>query len=105
MRTATNQNRRAPNTADPKRYCAIVFIGHGTSWCWGPNPQDAAKRAARFAKDDWKTLYKFAPKQEFTVLVYDMAEHDGWFANGVDCVFDSKTRERIPCHQSIKVTV
>lgn len=89
---------------DPKRFCAIVFIGLGSSWMWGADPGTAAKKAAKFAKEDWGRLYKFERKQEFAVHVYDMADHDGWHAAG-GVVRDSKTNEPIEIHSVHHVTV
>lgn len=90
--------------ASKKDYCGIVFIGGGSSHSWAPTPEEAAKQAAKTCKRDWRSLYKFKRQQEFSVNVYDMREHDGWWADHSG-VYDSKTKVLIPVLKVIKVEV
>lgn len=86
-----------------KDFCAIVFIGGGSSWAWAPSKEEAATKAAKQCKRDWKTLYQFKRKHEFKVCVYDMKDHDGWYAD-YRGVFDSKTKQEIPLLEVVEVT-
>lgn len=88
-----------------KDYCGIIFIGGGSSWSWAPTVELAAQQAAKTCKRDWKSMFKFAKRHEFTVNVYDMREHDGWVADTVNGVCDSKTHEQLKPLQVVKVTV
>lgn len=83
-------------------FCAIVFIGTGSSWAWGSDKIKTAKRAAKVCKSDWKGIYQFKPKHEFKVCVYDMANHEGWYASH-DGVFDQDTNEKIPLLEVVNV--
>ena len=85
-------------------YCGIVFIGGGSSWAYADSPEKAAEKAAKFCKSDWKSLFKFKRKQEFSVCVYDMKAHEGWYATGGG-VYDQDTKEEIPLLEVISVTV
>lgn len=86
--------RAAQAVADPKRYCAIVFIGCGSSWLWGGDPDEVVRGAARIAKSDWSTLYKFKRRHEFTVCLVDMAGREGWYATD-GAIYDRDTKERL----------
>lgn len=84
--------KAAQAVIDPKRYCAIVFIGGGSSWHYAADIAHAATQAARQCKRDWGGVFKFDKKQKFNVVVFDMAEHSGWFSNG-DGVRSMTTKE------------
>lgn len=84
-----------------KDYCGIIFIGGGSSWAWGPTPEAAAKTAARICKSDWKVHFKFEKRQEFTVNVYDMREHSGWYADHSG-VYAHGTNTRLTVFKIIK---
>jgi len=91
---------------DDKRYCAIVFIGGGSSWAWGAGPPDeVAKRAAKLAKSDWSALFKFEKKQPFRVVVFDMKDHSGWYADAPGQVKSRDTNERLTPVATVNVTV
>jgi glycerate-2-kinase len=66
---------------DPKRYCAIVFIGGGSSWVYGPKVEGLAVKAGKQAKADWKSLFQMKKKQEFNVVLIDTLGFDGWIAH------------------------
>lgn len=87
-----------------KDYCGIVFISGGSSHAWAATPEHAAQQAAKTCKKDWSQLFKFSKQQVFNVAVYDMREHDGWYADHSG-VFDTKTRERLTVLKTITVTV
>lgn len=76
-------------------YCGIVFIGGGSSWSYAATPEDAAEKAAKRCKRDWKHMYKFKRKQPFVLNVYDTKEVDGWYAD-YEGVFDKETNEKVP---------
>jgi hypothetical protein len=84
-----------------KDYCGIVFIGAGGSaWAWAATPEEAAQQAAKECKRSWKHFYKFKRKQEFKVCIYDMTQHEGWYAD-YRGVFDQDTKELIELHSVI----
>ena len=86
-----------------KRFCGIVFIGGGSSWAYAESPDKAAAAAAKTCKKDWKTLFEFEFKQELKVCVYDMKQHEGWYADHSG-VFDQDTHEKIPMLEVMTVT-
>ena len=83
-----------------KNYCGIVFLGGGSSWAWGEDIKETAKAAAKKARKDWRHFFNI-PENGITVRVFDMTDHDGWYA---DCsgVFNDKTDELIKVHEVIK---
>lgn len=83
-----------------KDYCGIVFIAGGSTWEYASTPEEAAERAAKRTKSDWKSLFEFKPKHEFKVVLLDMKNHDGWYADHTG-IFDADTHEEI---ESIGVT-
>lgn len=87
-----------------KDYCGIVFIATGSSWAWAKTPEEAAINAAKQAKRDWKTYFKFKRKEEFKVCLYDMKDHEGWYADHRG-VFDTDTKAEIPLLRVDTVTV
>jgi len=87
-----------------KDFCGIVFIGAGSSWAYDNSPEGAAKKAGRQCKRDWRGLFKFKRKQELKVCIYDMKNHNGWYAD-YEGVFDTDTHEKIPLLQVEKVQV
>lgn len=87
-----------------KDYCGIIFIGGGSSFAWGASPEEAAKIAAKTCKQDWKSLFKFKRRQEFSVNIYDTRKSDGWWADSSG-VYDTKTKERLPYVKTIKIEV
>ena len=91
-------------TDNTKDYCGICFIGGGSSWAYAATPQEAAIKAAKQCKRDWKTLYKFNRKHELEVCIYDMKKHDGWYADHRG-VFDSESKQEIPLLEVLTVTV
>ena len=81
--------------SNSKDYCGIVFIGSsGASWEYASTPEEAAKRAAKRTKTDWKSLFEFKPKHELKVVLLDMKNHDGWYADHRG-IFDSDTHKMI----------
>jgi hypothetical protein len=78
-----------------KDYCGIVFICGGSSWAWASTPEDAAIKAAKCAKRDWKAYFKFKRQQDFNVVVLDMRNRNGWFADHRG-IFDTDTKTLIP---------
>ena len=87
-----------------KDFCGIVFIGGGSSWAYAGSPKEAAQLAGKCCKADWKSLFKFAAKQNFTVNVFDMKTRKGWYADHRG-VFDSTTKKRIPVLEVVAVVV
>lgn len=85
-------------------YCGIVFISGGSSWHYGASPDEAATQAAKTCKRDWKHLFKFKRKQEFSVCIYDTSKCEGWYAHSGQ-VFDRDTKEELPLLEVINVTV
>lgn len=85
-------------------YCGIIYIGGGSSWAYGATPKEAAVKAAKTCKSDWKSVFKFDKHQEFTVCIYDMKEHDGWYAQ-MGGVYDKETKAEIPLVKTIEVIV
>lgn len=85
-------------------FCGIVFIGGGSSWAYSGSIEEAAKLAAKIAKKDWKSIFKFKRKQEFTVNVYDCTNTNGWYAD-YRGVFKSGTQDPLPFVEQVKVTV
>jgi len=85
-------------------FCGIVFIGGGSSWAYAATPEEAAALAAKQCKRDWKHIYTFKRKQELKVCIYDMREHDGWYADYTG-VHDKETNEVIPMLRVETVTV
>lgn len=88
-----------------KDYCGIIFIGGGSSYAWAATPEEAAKIAAKTCKSDWSSLFKFKRRHEFSVNVYDMRKHDGWAADTINGVYDTKTKEPLKVLKVIKVEV
>jgi hypothetical protein len=87
------------------RYCSIVFVpGGGSSWAWASTPEEASQKAAKVCKRDWNRHFKFKRKHEFDVCVYDMENHEGWYAN-YEGVFDTNTKEEIPLMRVDKIVV
>ena len=85
-------------------FCGIVFIGGGSSWVYASSPEDAATKAAKQCKRDWKSLFEFERQHEFKVCIYDMKEHNGWYADHRG-VFDKETNKEIPLMRVDSVTV
>lgn len=87
-----------------KDYCAIVFIAGGSSWAYAGTPEEAATKAAKQCKRDWRHIVTFKRKQELKVCIYDMTQHDGWYAD-YHGVHDKETKEVIPMLRVDSVTV
>lgn len=76
-------------------YCGIVFVGAGSSWGYAMSPEEAAQKAAKRCKRDWKALIKFKRKHTFVVHVYDTSKVEGWYADHMG-VFDKATNKEVP---------
>jgi hypothetical protein len=85
-------------------FCGIVFIGGGSSWHYAATKEEAAQKAAKQAKSDWKTLFKFKRKQEFKVAVYDTSKCDGWWAD-YSGVYPMGSNDPLPLVERVTVTV
>lgn len=85
-------------------FCGIVFINGGSSWAYADTPETAATKAALQCKRDWSTLIDFSQSRELKVCIYEMTNHDGWYAdhNGVH---DDKTDQSIPLLRVERVAV
>lgn len=90
---------------DKRRYCGIVFIGHGSSYCYAATEQEAAEGAAKFAKADWSKVYQFKRRDTLVVLVYDMKDHTGWYADTPGVVKSHNSGQEMEPVRRVKVTV
>ena len=86
-----------------KNYCGIIFIGTGSSWSWGSTPEEAAQKAAKQCKRDWRSMFEFKRQQPFKVNVIDMREREGWYAD-YRGIMDNQTHEEIPIFKVIEET-
>lgn len=87
-----------------KDLCAIVFIGGGSSWAWGGDKTEAANRAVRICRSDWKHLYKFKKGATVAVTILDMKNRNGWYADHRG-IFDDTTHKQIQPMEIIKITL
>lgn len=85
-----------------RSFCAIIFVGAGSTWCYDEDPVKAAKTAAKLCKKDWGRYFVFDGKQKVDAVVIDMTERNGWYASMGE-IRDSDTHERIPVHQLVEV--
>jgi hypothetical protein len=85
-------------------FCAIVFIGGGSSWAWSSDKNEAAAKAVKRCRIDWKQLYQFKKGANVPVTILDMKERNGWYA-GHRGIFDDTTHEQIKPMEIINITV
>ena len=66
-----------------KTYLAFMQVGSGSSWYQGSiEPEHAALKCVKRAKEDWKTIYEWEPESEWQVAIFDMTNHKyGWSAS------------------------
>lgn len=89
---------------DDKKYCAIIFIGGGSTWHYGATPEQAAKQAAKLCQRDWGNYYEFNKGSVIKANIIDMTNRSGWVAD-YQGIFDTATNEKIPTHSVIDITV
>lgn len=85
-----------------KNYCGVIIMGCGSSWAWASSVKEAASKAAKTAKRDWRGVFKFKRKHEFVVNVLDMRKRDGWWAD-YRGFYDSGSKEKIEPYKVVKV--
>lgn len=84
---------------DPKRFCAIIYVGSfGSSWGYGATMQEAADKAAERCVKDWPSL----PKQRVTAHAFISPAE--WYAEPHG-IFDKKTGKQIMFKKAIDVTL
>jgi len=74
-------------------YCGIVFFSSGgSSWANAATPAEAASKAAKVARSDWK----LDKRKELKVCIFDTTGHEeGWYADH-EGVHDRITKDLIP---------
>lgn len=82
-------------TAQQRDFLGIVFVGAGSAWAQGTSEMDAATRAAKQARKDWGAIYDFGKCHTFNVMVYDITDSEGWYADARG-LYDDKTNKRMP---------
>tara|TARA_R100000458_G_scaffold57678_1_gene64238 strand:- start:125 stop:463 length:339 start_codon:yes stop_codon:yes gene_type:complete len=87
---------------------AIVYAGHGQTWCVGTEANIIlATRAVRKAKRDWGKMYKIPKEHIFNVYLYDLTDvKDLWgFEYDTGRVYDDETKETCPFIEKLQVVV
>lgn len=83
-------------------YCAIMFVGCGSTHHYGKTPVQAARLAVKQAKRDWRGLYTFPKGKMLKVRVYESTNSNGWYADDTG-VFDQDTDEKLHLVELIEV--
>tara|TARA_R100001591_G_scaffold11138_1_gene17499 strand:- start:57 stop:401 length:345 start_codon:yes stop_codon:yes gene_type:complete len=66
-----------------KKYLAFMYVGGGSSWYQGTlEPEHAALKCVKQAKQDWKSLYTWKPETKWYVSIFDITNCKyGWSAS------------------------
>ena len=73
------RGRKESAMSDSKRYLAIIFVGGGSSWAYGPTPDQAATDAARILRRDWGHLFDW--NEPVPVNLFDTEGFEGFAAD------------------------
>ena len=108
MSTTTVKAKPVKVEAKEQTKVAIVYAGHGQTWCVGTEANIIlATRAVRKAKRDWGKMYKIPKEHIFNVYLYDLTDvKDLWgFEYDTGSVYDDETKEECPFIEKLQVVV
>ena len=78
------------------QYVAFVSFEYGNgSWAYGETPEQAAERAAKWAKRDWAKHYQFERKHTFNTAVYALNGCEEWYRDWRGDVRDAQREDVI----------
>lgn len=87
----------ATKASDKKRWLGVVLVNGMGFWHYAATPDDAAKKTAKIAQDDLKSMGKFTAP--IRVHIYDTKGIEQCRISEDEGVRDIKTGKQIPLHE------